>query len=396
MQNNQNNNSDKSQYVDNATFVKQVLKENPNVNKKALQIAISKLKNALFKGKVEKDLTQEEKQIFSEERQRLADKYKQQAIIGLECNGKYVLNADFIKEFCKNNKIMDKTNLTKAISKLKCKLFGNKSELLLTQEEIEIWQKKRLEKANELLSTLYTRKNVNELCKENPNINKSNLLLSIKRKRNKKEKQTGEPTNEKDIQDMINQYTPIEKVYTYDKYSWVDDFCKKYKQDKKSVITALQNRVSHEKNRKNNYVTEEQLKDWLYGEYAEKNAEKRLIDDCVDKSGKSRKQVLRSIQNKLSLTKSRKNLIMSRYAAVKWFLENHQLQEDKQQTTQQINNNINLEEENNDLNQDKSNIIRLDIEKLYGSEMNEDGYEDIKNNSSSIKKLNNNIENNLQ
>ena len=95
-------------------------------------------------------------------------------------------------------------------------------------------------------------------------------------------------------------------------------------------------------------------------------------------------------------SKNGKGTTMSRPDAIEGFLKKHPLQEDKQQTTQQINNNINLEEENNDLNQDKSNIIRLDIEKLYGSEMNEDGYEDIKNNSSSIKKLNNNIENNLQ
>lgn len=187
---------------------------------------------------------------------------------------------------------------------------------------------------------------------------------------------------------MIDEYRPIKKVYTYDKYSWVDDFCKKYKQDKKSVITALQNRVSHEKNRKNNYVTEEQLKQWLYEEYAEN----LWIDDYCKKSGMSRKKVLDSIHNKMSLTKSRKNLIISRNAAVKWFLENHPLQEGKHRTEQQINSAINLnEEENNDLNQDKSNIIRLDMEELYGSEMNEDGHEDIKNNSPTTKELNNDL-----
>ena len=387
------NNQDKGQYVDNATFVNQVLKENTNVNKKALQIAISKLKNELFNGKAEDNLNQQEKQTFLEKRQQMTDKYKQQATISLERNGQYVSNADFIKEFCKKNKIMNKKNLTNAISKLKCKLFKDKDEALFTQDDIDRWQQSRLEKANELLSTLYTRKKVNELCQENPNINKSNILLSVKRKRNKKAKQSGKPTNEEDIKDMIDEYRPRKKVYTYDKYSWVDDFCKKYKQDKKSVITALQNRVSHEKNRKDNSVTEEQLKDWLYGEYAKKNAEKLLIDDCVDKSGKSRKQVLRSIQNKLSLTKSRKNLIISRDAAVKWFLETHPLQEGKHRTEQQINSAINLnEEENNDLNQDKSNIIRLDMEEIYGSEMNEDGHEDIKNNSPTTKELNNDLE----
>ena len=107
----------------------------------------------------------------------------------------------------------------------------------------------------------------------------------------------------------------------------------------------------------------------------------------------SRKKVLDSIRNKMSLTKSRKNLIISRDAAVKWFLETHPLQEGKHRTEQQINSAINLnEEENNDLNQDKSNIIRLDIEELYGSEMNEDGYEDIKNNSPTTKELNNDLE----
>ena len=183
MQNNQDNNSDKSQYVDNATFVNQVLKENTNIKKATLQMGISRLKQELFNGKAEDNLNQQEKQTFLEKRQQMTDKYKQQATISLERNGQYVSNVDFIKEFCKKNKIMNKKNLTNAISKLKCKLFKDKDEALFTQEEIEIWQQKRLEKANELLSTLYTRKNVDELCQENPNINKSNLLLSIKKKK---------------------------------------------------------------------------------------------------------------------------------------------------------------------------------------------------------------------
>ena len=84
MQNNYDNNQDKSQYVDNATFVNQVLQENQNIKKTTLQMGISKLKKKLFNGKAEKDFNQQEKQKFSEERQKLDDKYKKQAIISSE------------------------------------------------------------------------------------------------------------------------------------------------------------------------------------------------------------------------------------------------------------------------------------------------------------------------
>ncbi|MBQ7552674.1 MAG: hypothetical protein IJT15_04505 [Rickettsiales bacterium] len=430
MQNNQNNNSDKSQYVDNATFVNQVLQENPNVNKKALQIAISKLKNELFNGKAEKDFSQQEKQQFSEERQKLADKYKQQATISLERNGQYVSNADFIKEFCEKNKIMNKKNLTNAISRLKCKLFNDKNEALFTQADIKKWQKSRLEKANALLYMLSAQQNVDNIYQENPNImsaqqnvdniyqenpnimsaqqnvdniyqenpnimsvqqNVDNIyqenpninnshVLKFKRKRNKKEKSSGQPTNEEGIKEIISEYNPKPLKYT---------------------------------------------------------------------------------------SKKGKGTTMSRSDAIELFLKEHTLQEGKQQTTRQINNNINLEEENNDINLEEKNndlmqvscknmntdnyevekkcyndvedleeksddfyqvikrnmetdtyevekkcyndvedleeksddfsqVVKRNMEKMNGSEMSENNFKYINNNSSSTKKLSNNIENNLK
>ena len=445
-------------YVSDADFLEKVCKENPNVNPHALQIAISRLKKKLFNGKAEYNFNQQEKQQFSEERQKLADKYKKQAIIGLERkerNEQYVSNADFIKEFCKENKIMDEENLTSAISKLKCKLFGNKSEALFTQDDIERWQKSRLDKANKLLSTLYTRKNVDELCQENPNINKSHMLQFVKRKRNKKEKSSGQPTNEEGIKEIISEYNPKPPEHTYCHYTWVDDFCEKYTQDKKSVIIALQNLVSREK-AKEHYLTESELKQWLY----EKHANTLWLNDYCKKTRMSKQKVWSSISNKISETKKGKGTTMSRSDAIEWFLKKYPLQESKQQSTQQINNNINLEEKNNDLMQvgcknmntdnykmeknrynyledlkeksdglfqgDKMNIetdnykmekysyedleedndcndysdlsqkFILDMEKMNGSEMSENNFKYINNNSSSTKKLSNNLENNLK
>ena len=307
MQNNQNNNSDKSQYVDNATFVKKVLKEDPNINSGALQKAISRLKKRSFNGKSEKDLNQQERQKFSEERQKLADEYKKKAIISLERKeGKYVSDADFLKK----------------------------------------------------------------VCTENPNINKSHMLM-FKRKRNKKEKSSGQPTNEEVIKEIIGEYNLKPLKYT---------------------------------------------------------------------------------------SKKGKGTTMSRPDAIEGFLKKHPLQEDKQQTIQQINNNINLEEENNDLMQvgcknmnkdnyevgkyshndeedleeksddfsqvvkrnmntdnyevekkcyndvedleeksdDFSQVVKRNMEKMNGSEMSENNFKYINNNSSSTKKISNNLENNLK
>ena len=297
MQNNQNNNSDKSQYVDNATFVKKVLKEDPNINSGALQKAISRLKKRSFNGKAEKDLNQQERQKFSEERQKLADKYTEQ---------EYVSNADFLKK----------------------------------------------------------------VCTENPNINKSHMLM-FKRKRNKKEKSSGQPTNEEGIKEIIGEYNLKPLKYT---------------------------------------------------------------------------------------SKKGKGTTMSRPDAIEGFLKKHPLQEGKQQTIQQINNNINLEEENNDLMQvgcknmnkdnyevgkyshndeedleeksddfsqvikkhigtddyeagkyshndvedleeksdDFSQVVKRNMEKMNGSEMSENNFKYINNNSSSTKKISNNLENNLK
>ena len=373
MQNNQNNNSDKSQYVDNATFVKKVLKEDPNINSGALQKAISRLKKRSFNGKSEKDLNQQERQKFSEERQKLADEYKKKAIISLERKeGKYVSDADFLKKVCTENPNVNSEALQMAISRLKKRCFNGKSEYSVDPKERQKFSKERQKLADEYTEQEYVSNAdfLKKVCTENPNINKSHMLM-FKRKRNKKEKSSGQPTNEEVIKEIIGEYNLKPLKYT---------------------------------------------------------------------------------------SKKGKGTTMSRPDAIEGFLKKHPLQEDKQQTIQQINNNINLEEENNDLMQvgcknmnkdnyevgkyshndeedleeksddfsqvvkrnmntdnyevekkcyndvedleeksdDFSQVVKRNMEKMNGSEMSENNFKYINNNSSSTKKISNNLENNLK
>ena len=71
-------------------------------------------------------------------------------------------------------------------------------------------------------------------------------------------------------------------------------------------------------------------------------------------------------------SKKGKGTTMSRPDAIEGFLKKHPLQEGKQQTIQQINNNINLEEENNDINLEEKNN---DLKQVGCKNMNTDNYE---------------------
>ena len=382
MQNNQNNNSDKSQYVDNATFVKKVLKEDPNINSGALQKAISRLKQELFNGKAEHSVDLKERQKFSEERQKLADKYKKKAIISLERKeGKYVSNADFLKKVCTENPNVNSVALQMAISRLKKRCFNGKSEYSVDPKERQKFSKERQKLADKYTEQEYVSNAdfLKKVCTENPNINKSHMLM-FKRKRNKKEKSSGQPTNEEVIKEIIGEYNlkPLKytskkgKGTTMSRPDAIEGFLKKHplQEGKQQTIQQINNNINLEEENndinleeKNNDLKQVGCKNMNTDNY---EVEKKCYNDVEDLEEKSDDfyQIIK------------KNMNTDDYEVEK----------------KCYNDVEDLEEKSDDFSQ----VDKRNMEKMYGPEMSENNFKYINNDSSSTKKISNNLENNLK
>ena len=383
MQNNQNNNSDKSQYVDNATFVNQVLKENPNIKKATLQMGISRLKQELFNGKAEKDFNQQDKQIFSEKRQELADKYKKKAIISLERKeGKYVSDADFLKKVCTENPNVNSEALRKAISRLKKRCFNGKSEYSVDPKERQKFSKERQKLADEYTEQEYVSNAdfLKKVCTENPNINKSHMLM-FKRKRNKKEKSSGQPTNEEGIKEIIGEYNlkPLKytskkgKGTTMSRPDAIEWFLKKHplQEGKQQATQQINNNINLEE--ENNDINLEEKNNDLK-QVGCKNMNKDNYE--VGKYSHNDEEDLEEKGDDFS-------------QAVKKNME-------KMYGFKMSENNYNDEEDLEEKSDDFSQAVKKNMEKMYGFKMSENNFKYINNNSSSTKKISNNLENNLK